>query len=237
MHIMEQKTNEQGLFIKPIGYIRSDFKEKFGIPRQSGRAPSLRAEIIFYPEYRNPEALREIDGFSHLWLIFDFSLAHKEGWSATVRPPRLGGNKRVGVFASRSPFRPNPLGLSCVRLVEVKKTTDGDVLVISGADLVDGTPIFDVKPYLPLSDCQKDAIGGYADKTQNYHLNVEFPNHLLAMLPLEKRDGLMECLADDPRPSYQDDPTRIYGMNFANFEIKFRVEKDTLFVINVIHNV
>lgn len=227
---------KQGLVIKPIGYIRSDFKEKFGIPRQSGRAPSLRAEIIFYPEYRNPEALREIDGFSHLWLIFDFSLAHRDTWSATVRPPRLGGNKRVGVFASRSPFRPNPLGLSCVRLIEVKKTDDGDVLVISGADLVDGTPIFDVKPYLPLSDCQKDAVGGYSETGENYRLNVSFPDEFLSLLPPEKRDGLMECLADDPRPSYQDDPTRVYGMNFADFEIKFRVEKNTLFVIGVTKN-
>ena len=231
--IMKQKTNEQGLFIKPIAYIRSDFKEKFGIPRQSGRAPSLRAEIIFYPEYRNPEALREIEGFSHLWLIFDFSLAHREDWSATVRPPRLGGNKRVGVFASRSPFRPNPLGLSCVRLEKVQKTDEGDVLIISGADLLDGTPIFDVKPYLPLSDCKIDAVGGYSESGENHRLNVVFPDEFLALLPMEKRAGLLECLADDPRPSYQDDPMRIYGMHFADFEIKFRIENNTLFVLNV----
>ena len=235
--MMEQQTNEQGIFIKPIGYIRSDFKDKFGVPRQSGRAPSLRAEIIFYPEYRNPEALREIDGFSHLWLIFDFSLAHREGWSATVRPPRLGGNKRVGVFASRSPFRPNPIGLSCVRLEKVENTENGSILVISGADLVDGTPIFDVKPYLPLSDCQKDAVGGYSEKSENYRLNVVFPNELLSLLPTEKREGLIECLAEDPRPSYQDDPERIYGMSFADFQIKFRVEKDTLTVTNIQKNI
>ena len=224
---------EQGLFIKPIGYIRSDFKEKFGIPRQSGRAPSLRAEIIFYPEYRNPEALREIESFSHLWLIFDFSLAHREDWSATVRPPRLGGNKRVGVFASRSPFRPNPIGLSCVKLEKVADSEQGKILIISGADLLDGTPIFDVKPYLPLSDCQKDAVGGYSQAGENYHLNVEFPDEFLSKIPQEKQAGLMECLADDPRPSYQDDPARVYGMAFAEFEIKFIVKENTLTVVSV----
>ena len=224
---------EQGLFIKPIGYIRSDFKEKFGIPRQSGRAPSLRAEIIFYPEYRNPEALREIESFSHLWLIFDFSLAHREDWAATVRPPRLGGNKRVGVFASRSPFRPNPLGLSCVKLEKVEDSEQGKILIVSGADLLDGTPIFDVKPYLPLSDCQKDAVGGYSQAGENYRLTVEFPDALLSKIPQEKRDGLMECLADDPRPSYQDDPARVYGMAFAQFEIKFIVKETTLTVVSV----
>ena len=219
--------------VKPIAYIHSDFKEKFGIPRQSGRAPSLLSEVVFYPEYRNKEALREIEGFSHLWLIFDFSLAHKEGWSATVRPPRLGGNKRVGVFASRSPFRPNPIGLSCVKLEKVKETDEGNVLVISGADLLDGTPIFDVKPYLPLSDCQKDATGGYSQDGENHRLNVHFPDKLSSRIPQEKRAGLIECLADDPRPSYQDDPTRIYGMAFADFQIKFRVENDTLYVIDI----
>ena len=224
---------EQGLFIKPIGYIRSDFKEKFGIPRQSGRAPSLRAEIVFYPEYRNPEALREIESFSHLWLIFDFSLAHREDWSATVRPPRLGGNKRVGVFASRSPFRPNPLGLSCVKLEKVEDSEQGKILIVSGADLLDGTPIFDVKPYLPLSDCQKDAVGGYSQVGENYRLTVDFPDALLSKIPQEKRDGLMECLADDPRPSYQDDPARVYGMAFAQFEIKFIVKETTLTVVSV----
>ena len=224
---------KQGLFIKPIGYIRSDFKEKFGIPRQSGRAPSLKAEIVFYPEYRNPEALRDIESFSHLWLIFDFSLAHKEGWNATVRPPRLGGNQRVGVFASRSPFRPNPIGLSCVKLEKVQESDEGKVLIVSGADLVDGTPIFDVKPYLPLSDCQKDAVGGYSETGENYRLQVHFPVELLSLIPQEKQAGLIECLADDPRPSYQNDPSRIYGMAFADFQIKFRVEEQTLFVTDI----
>ncbi len=222
------------LILSPIAYIRTDFKEKFGIPRQSGRAPALLAEIVFCPEYRNAEALREIEGFSHLWLLFDFSKAHKSEWSPTVRPPRLGGNKRVGVFASRSPFRPNPIGLSCVKLVEVKHTKEeGDVLVVSGADLLDGTPIFDVKPYLPHADCHLDATSGYAGEFENYHLEVCFPEELLSLLPMEKREGLLQCLAEDPRPSYQDDPTRIYGMNFADFEIKFTVAEHKLTVLSV----
>ena len=222
------------LLIKPIAYIHSDFKEKFGIPRQSGRAPSLTAEIIFEKEYQNPEALREIEGFSHLWLLFDFSQAHREEWSPTVRPPRLGGNTRVGVFASRSPFRPNPIGLSCVRLLGVEKRgNDGLVLVVSGADLLDGTPIFDVKPYLPFADCHTDATAGYAAKHENHTLQVDFPQTLLEKIPQEKQKGLCECLSEDPRPSYQDDPQRIYGMRFGDYEIKFSVLKNTLHVLDV----
>ena len=220
--------------IKPIAYIKTDFKEKFGIPRQSGRAPSLTSEIIFEPEYRTIDALRAIEQFSHLWLIFDFSKAHKESWSATVRPPRLGGNERVGVFASRSPFRPNPIGLSCVKLERIEQRADvGAVLIVSGADLLDNTPIFDIKPYLPYADCHLDAVGGYADEKKDYRLQVEFPTHLLEKISKEKQDGLLECLADDPRPSYQDDPTREYGMRFADFEIKFTVNADTLTVFDV----
>ena len=220
--------------IKPIAYIKTDFKEKFGIPRQSGRAPSLTSEIIFEPEYRTIDALRAIEQFSHLWLIFDFSKAHKESWSATVRPPRLGGNERVGVFASRSPFRPNPIGLSCVKLERIEQRADvGAVLIVSGADLLDNTPIFDIKPYLPYADCHLDAVGGYADEKKDYRLQVELPTHLLEKIPKEKQDGLLECLADDPRPSYQDDPTREYGMRFADFEIKFTVNADTLTVFDV----
>ena len=220
--------------IKPIAYIKTDFKEKFGIPRQSGRAPSLTSEIIFEPEYRTIDALRAIEQFSHLWLIFDFSKAHKESWSATVRPPRLGGNERVGVFASRSPFRPNPIGLSCVKLERIEQRADvGAVLIVSGADLLDNTPIFDIKPYLPYADCHLGAGGGYADEKKDYRLQVEFPTHLLEKIPKEKQDGLLECLADDPRPSYQDDPTREYGMRFADFEIKFTVNADTLTVFDV----
>ncbi|MBE7100820.1 MAG: tRNA (N6-threonylcarbamoyladenosine(37)-N6)-methyltransferase TrmO [Clostridiales bacterium] len=220
--------------IKPIAYIKTDFKEKFGIPRQSGRAPSLTSEIIFEPEYRTIDALRAIEQFSHLWLIFDFSKAHKESWSATVRPPRLGGNERVGVFASRSPFRPNPIGLSCVKLERIEQRADvGAVLIVSGADLLDNTPIFDIKPYLPYADCHLGAVGGYADEKKDYRLQVEFPTHLLEKIPKDKQDGLLECLADDPRPSYQDDPTREYGMRFADFEIKFTVNADTLTVFDV----
>ena len=222
----------QSVLIKPIAYIRSDFKEKFGIPRQSGRT-SLTAEIVFLPEYRNPEALREIESFSHLWLLFDFSKAHKEEWSATVRPPRLGGNRRVGVFASRSPFRPNPIGLSCVRLLGIEQRSEGSVLLVSGADLLDGTPIFDIKPYLPFADAHPEALSGYAADGENHRLDVFFPDALLERIPKEKQSGLIECLADDPRPSYQEDDTRIYGMRFADFEIGFNVQKQTLTVVRV----
>lgn len=215
---------ENGLLIKPVAYIRNDYKEKFGIPRQSGRAPSILSEIVFEKEYQNPEALREIEGFSHLWLLFDFSLAHRNAWSPTVRPPRLGGNTRVGVFASRSPFRPNPIGLSCVRLVRVeKREKDGCVLIVSGADLLDGTPIFDIKPYLPFADCIEDAAGGYADAVKDHRLEVAIAYELLQKLPADKRQAAIDCIADDPRPSYQDDPARVYHMSFAGFDIAFTV--------------
>ena len=219
--------------VKPIAYIQTDFKEKFGIPRQSGRAPSLTAKIVFTDEYKKPDALREIEGFSHLWLLFDFSKAHKKEWSPTVRPPRLGGNKRVGVFASRSPFRPNPIGLSCVKLVKVDKTEDGVTLLVSGADLLDGTPILDIKPYLPFADCIPDATAGYADAHKTDRLQVDFPQEYLALIPAEKRNGLLDCLADDPRPSYQEDG-RTYGMRFSDYEIKFTVQGDLLQVIQVL---
>lgn len=220
--------------VKPVAYIRTDFKEKFGIPRQSGRAPSLTAEIVFTPEYRHPDALRGIEDFSHLWLIFDFSKAHRDEWSPTVRPPRLGGNTRVGVFASRSPFRPNPIGLSCVKLLRVEeRASDGLVLIVSGADLLDGTPVLDIKPYIPFADCITDAKGGYASQHQNDKLQVIFPAELLNKVTEDKRQGLTECLADDPRPSYQDDPARIYGMRFGEYEIKFTVQKGVLTVNEV----
>ena len=224
---------ENGIFIKPIAHIRSDFKEKFGIPRQSGRAPSLTAEIVFLPEYACEEAFRGIEGFSHLWLIFDFSLAHREEFSPTVRPPRLGGNERVGVFASRSPFRPNPLGLSCVKLEKIEKRESGIVLIVSGADLLDGTPILDVKPYLPFADCIEGAKSGYAGEKQNHRLEVVCEECLLDKLPEEKRAGLIECLADDPRPSYQEDPTRVYGMRFGDNEVKFFVDGNILTVLTI----
>ena len=222
---------EKELVIKPIAVIKNDFKEKFGIPRQSGRAPSLLSEIVFLSEYKNPDALRGIEEFSHLWLIFDFSKSHKEAWSATVRPPRLGGNTRVGVFASRSPFRPNPIGLSCVKLERIEKGSEGDwVLIVSGADLLDGTPIFDIKPYLPFADSIPTAKGGYADEHVNDGVEVYCPEALLEKIPQEKRQGLIECLQNDPRPSYQEDPARVYGMRFGEFEIKFTVENNLLTV-------
>ena len=219
--------------VKPVAYIRTDFKEKFGIPRQSGRAPSLTAEIVFTPEYRHPDALRGIEEFSHLWLIFDFSKAHRNEFSPTFRPPRLGGNTRVGVFASRSPFRPNPIGLSCVKFLRVEERKDeGCVLIVSGADLLDGTPVLDIKPYIPFADCHPQATGGYATEHEHDKLQVIFPESLLATITEDKRQGLIECLADDPRPSYQDDPERVYGMRFGDYELKFSVQNAVLTVID-----
>jgi len=224
----------ESLQIQPIAHIRTDFKEKFGIPRQSGRAESLTGRIVFLPAYRNPDALREITGFSHLWLLFDFSASHRSTWSATVRPPRLGGNRRVGVFASRSPFRPNPIGLSSVRLTGIETTeTEGDVLLVSGVDLLDMTPIYDIKPYLPFTDCHLDAVGGYAEQMQDFHLAVEFPEELLSRLPQDKQKAAIDCLAEDPRPAYHDEPDRVYSMQFAGFDIHFTVCDGRLTVIGV----
>lgn len=224
----------ESLNIRPIAYIRTDFEDKFGIPRQSGRAPALTGKIVFLPEFRNPEAIRGIEGFSHLWLLFDFSKAHREEWSPTVRPPRLGGNKRIGVFASRSPFRPNPIGLSSVKLERVERGgKDGDVLVVSGVDLLDMTPIFDIKPYLPFSDSHPEALGGYAGEFEDYRLEVDFPPELIEKLPEEKREAAVECLADDPRPSYQNDPERVYSMKFAGVDISFKVDGGRLTVVAV----
>ncbi len=218
--------------IKVIAHIRSDFKTKFGVPRQSGLVESLRASIVFEPEYRNPDALRGIEGFSHLWLIWQFSQAVRENWSPTVRPPRLGGNERMGVFATRSPFRPNALGLSCVRLEGVEQTAEGPVLVVSGADLMDGTPIYDVKPYLPYADCRTEASGGFAPRREA-ELTVNFPPTLLSLVPEDKRAALTGVLAQDPRPHYQSDPRRVYGIRFAGLEVRFRVEDGTVFVVEV----
>ena len=219
--------------LQPIAHIHSDFKEKFGIPRQSGRAPSLTAKLVFTPEFRHPDFLRGIEGFSHLWLLFDFSLTRGKQLSPTVRPPRLGGNQRVGVFASRSPFRPNFIGLSCVQFIGIEQTDEGTALIVSGADLLDGTPIFDIKPYLPFADCIPQAVGGYADEHKNEGLQVVFPDELASKIPEDKLQGLCECLQDDPRPSYHDEPQRIYGMAFGGFEIKFRVENGILTVLDV----
>ncbi len=223
------------LTIKPIAYIKTDFEDKFGIPRQSGRAKSLMGKIVFLPEYRNPDALRALSGFSHIWLLFDFSLSHRTEWSPTVRPPRLGGNMRVGVFASRSPFRPNPIGLSCVKLESISKTeTEGDVLVVSGIDLLNNTPIYDIKPYVPHADCRPEAVGGYSDEVQDVCLEVVFPKELLFKLPADKQKAAIECLAEDPRPAYQNDETRTYSMRYAAFDIRFRVKGRVLTVTEVV---
>lgn len=218
--------------MKTIARIQTDFPTKFGIPRQSGLT-ELEAVIVFEPEYRRPEALRGIEAFSHLWLIWEFSEAKRDGWSPTVRPPRLGGNTRVGVFATRSPFRPNPIGLSSVRLLGVEKTSEGDVLRVSGADLMDGTPILDIKPYLAFTDSHPDALGGFADERRGDHLEVVFPEQLLEAVPSEKRDSLISLLSEDPRPHYQNDPSREYGFGFAGLNILFRVDGAVLHVTSV----
>ena len=220
--------------INPIARMHSDFGAKFGIPRQSGLVEALRSTIVFEPEYRNDDALRGIGDFSHLWIIWQFSEAVRDGWSPTVRPPRLGGNTRMGVFATRSPFRPNNLGLSCVKLLGVEHTTDhGTVLHVGGADLLDGTPIFDIKPYIPYSDSHSDATGGFTDTADDFLLKVEFPDALLQKLPENKRDAAVGVLSHDPRPSYQRKPGRIYGLTFAGFDIRFTVEESTLTVVEV----
>lgn len=221
--------------ITPIAYIRSDFQEKFGIPRQSGLVEALRAEVVFAPEYRVPEAVRGLEDFSHIWLIWEFSQARREGWSPTVRPPRLGGNRRLGVFATRAPFRPNALGLSAVRLEAVEPDAPrGPVLHVSGADLLDGTPIYDIKPYIPYADAIPEASGGFTDRVDRLLLAVDCPPDLLERVPPEKREALLAVLAQDPRPSYQDDPGRVYGFGFAGLEVRFRVEEGTLIVVDVL---
>lgn len=217
--------------MKIIARIHSDFPSKFGIPRQSGLVEALKARVVFEPDFRSPEAVRGLEGFSHIWLIWQFSQAVREDWSPTVRPPRLGGNQRVGVFATRSPFRPNPIGLSCVKLEKVDYTAPGGpVLLVRGADLLDGTPIFDVKPYVPLADCRPQAVGGFSDQHREDGLSVDFPPALLEQVPEEKRAALLGVLAQDPRPSYQHDPQRVYGMAFAGLEVRFTVEGNILTV-------
>lgn len=218
--------------IEPIAHIRTDFKEKFGIPRQSGYVEGCVGRIVFEPKYRNPDALRGLEGFSHIWLIFDFSENHREGWDLMVRPPRLGGNTKVGVFASRSPFRPNSLGLSSVRLKKIEHTGEGDVLIVEGADLLDGTPIYDIKPYIRHSDCHTDAISGFADAAMEHKLTVTDPDGLLDIIPEEKRGVLIECLGLDPRPSYHEDERR-YGMRFSEYDISFTVEGDVLRITEI----
>lgn len=220
--------------IKPIAYIRTDFSSKFGIPRQSGLVDELEATIVFEPEYRNPDALRGIEEYSHLWLIWQFSECADKPWSPTVRPPRLGGNKRMGVFATRSPFRPNSLGLSSVKLLGVERTEkEGCVLKVSGADLLDGTPIFDIKPYLAYVDSHPEASNGFALDEKSGSVAVEISNELLEIIPEEKRKALIAVLAQDPRPGYQDDCKRIYGIEFAGFDVRFTVFENKLKVIEI----
>ncbi|MBE6928065.1 MAG: tRNA (N6-threonylcarbamoyladenosine(37)-N6)-methyltransferase TrmO [Ruminococcaceae bacterium] len=220
--------------MKHIAHIHTDFPTKFGIPRQSGLVEELTATIIFEPEYRNADALRGLEGFSHLWLIWEFSKAKRETWSPTVRPPRLGGNRRLGVFATRSPFRPNPVALSCVKLVDLRQTEEhGTVLVVSGADLMDGTPIYDIKPYIPYADAKPDAVGGFTEDADDFILTVNFPEELLKKIPDDRRAALLAVLAHDPRPSYQDDPERIYGMEFAGHDVRFQINEKTLTVCEV----
>ena len=219
--------------VQVIARIRSDFPTKFGVPRQAGLVPALRAEVVFEPPYRNDDALRGIEGFSHLWLIWEFSEAVRKDWSPTVRPPRLGGNERVGVFASRSPFRPNPIGLSCVRLEAVHTAPQPVTLTVSGIDLLDGTPIYDIKPYLPYADAYPDAAEGYTAQTRQHCLRVDFPPALLEKLPETHRSAAAAMLSGDPRPGYLDSPERVYGVLFAGFDIRFQVAGDLLTVIAV----
>lgn len=224
--------------MKIIARIHNDFKEKFGIPRQSGITDSFISKIVFEPEYRVREALRGIEGYSHLWLIWQFSESVREDWSPTVRPPRLGGNKRMGVFATRSPFRPNPIGLSSVRLLGIEETkSHGSVLTVSGADLLDGTPIYDIKPYLAYTDSHPDATGGFADGVKDYALSVDFPDALLCFIEEEKREGLIKLLENDPRPSYITAEQRVYTFAFAAYEISFIVSGKKLTVTDVKSNI
>lgn len=220
--------------ITPIAHIRTDFPTKFGIPRQSCLAPELTGEIIFEPEYRQPEAFRGIEEFSHLWLLWEFSEAKREHWSATVKPPRLGGKTRMGVFATRSPFRPNPIGLSCVRLLELRMDEkNGPVLLVAGVDLMDGTPIYDVKPYLPYVDAHADATGGFGDRVKDHELLVEDPKGLLERLPAEKKAGAEAFLSQDPRPGVHTDPDRVYKIAYAGHDIHFTVCEQKLMVVDV----
>lgn len=219
--------------LKIIGYIRNDYKEKFGIPRQSGLVKSAVSKIVFEPEYRDPNTVRGIEGYSHLWLLWQFSENVEAGWSPTVRPPRLGGNVRMGVFATRSPFRPNPIGLSCVELKSLKLTEEGPVLYVKGADLMDRTPIFDIKPYVPYADSYPEAESGFAGEVFGHHMKVEIPEQLLERIPKEKREAVIEMLAQDPRPGYQKNEERIYGIEYGNMNIRFRAEELRIIVTDV----
>lgn len=217
-----------------IARMKSDFPTKFGIPRQSGLVEELRSTIVFEPEYRNADALRGLEDFSHLWIIWQFSEAVREDWSPTVRPPRLGGNTRMGVFATRSPFRPNEIGLSCVEIVGIEQSKEyGPVIIVAGADLMDGTPIFDIKPYIPYSDCHPQAYGGFTEHAESYLLEVQCTDELLHLIPEDKIPALLGVLSHDPRPSYHRDSNRIYGLNFSGFDVRFQVKDHILTVIEI----
>lgn len=221
--------------MKIIGHIQTDFPEKFGIPRQSSLVQGLTGKIIFEPEFRNPDAVRGLEDFSHIWILWKFSESKKEHWAATVTPPRLGGKKRVGVFATRSPYRPNDIGLSSVKLDQVELDEKlGPVLWVSGVDMLDGTPIYDIKPYIPLSDCHPEATEGYTKETKKHELEVNFPEKFLSLYPEEKRQAAIGILAQDPRQTYFQDPDRIYGMSFAGYDIKFKVNGETLTVCGMV---
>ena len=224
----------QAYSMRVIARIHSDFSSKFGVPRQSGLVDALESTIVFEPEFRNPDALRGLEGFSHLWLVWVFDQAIRETWSPTVRPPRLGGNQRMGVFATRSPFRPNPIALSSVKLAGIEQTAEfGTVLKIRGADLMDGTPILDIKPYIPYADSHPDAVGGFASAPAGETLQVHIPPELMALVPENRREALRGVLAQDPRPHYQDDPERVYGFGFAGLEVKFSVDGTHLIVSDI----
>ena len=227
----DNERKDTGLF-RPIAHIENDLDEKFGIPRQSGLVPSLTGRIVFEPEFRDPRAVKGLEEFSHIWLIWEFSEAVRENWSPLVRPPKLGGNTYMGVFATRSPFRPNPLGLSCVRLerVQTGDEKEGPVLYVSGADLMNGTPIYDIKPYLPYADSHPEASEGFLGRTNRNLLEVHISDDLMSEIPPDKREALIGILSQDPRPSYQNDPERVYGVSFAGFNIRFRVEENILSV-------
>ena len=224
----------QAYSMRVIARIHSDFSSKFGVPRQSGLVDALESTLVFEPEFRNADALRGLEGFSHLWLVWVFDRAVREDWSPTVRPPRLGGNRRMGVFATRSPFRPNPIALSSVRLAGIERTEEfGTVLKLRGADLMDGTPILDIKPYIPYADCHPDALGGFATAPAGETLTVDIPPELLAAVPEDRREALRGVLAQDPRPHYQEDPERVYGFGFAGMEVKFSVDGTHLTVKDI----
>ena len=219
--------------MKNIARIRNDYDGKFGVPRQSGLVEEVISTIVFEPEYRAPEALRGIEAFSHLWLIWAFDRTERETWSPTVRPPRLGGNRRIGVFATRSPYRPNPIGLSCVRLIGAEKGSEGTVLKVAGADLVNGTPIYDIKPYLPYADCRPEATGGFTDRTEKRRVEVEIPEELAGKMSAESLQALKAVLREDPRPAYQEDPERVYAFEFGRRHIEFRVDNGILKVVTI----